>query len=337
MVAEEMPEPVGTEFRLAYDRQNFGMPMPEALQVARRARAAARRAVLRHGRADAARGGRQPVGGARQPRRRSFASGSRSSARCASSPRTRGSPAGCWRCCRRRWALALTLLSPEHMSLLWTDPTGIKMVVVALILQVVGTLDHPQAGGRGVLTPMCQDPLTLALVLVFVAVAVLTGLVASIVAGADVARAAPAARDGGGRRRRRRSALGPVTPDRSPGRGRSGASRRSCPSRRRRWAGCSGGMVRAGFKHPQRAAVLFAAAEIILPVLFALATVAYMGSGARRDVRAAGRRRRLRAARALAGAQDRGSGRSRSRTACPTRSTCSSSASRRAPASMPRS
>ena len=32
MVAEEMPEPVGTEFRLAYDRQNFGMPMPEALR-----------------------------------------------------------------------------------------------------------------------------------------------------------------------------------------------------------------------------------------------------------------------------------------------------------------
>jgi len=26
------------------------------------------------------------------------------------------------------------------MSLLWTDPTGIKMVVVALVLQIVGTL-----------------------------------------------------------------------------------------------------------------------------------------------------------------------------------------------------
>ena len=26
------------------------------------------------------------------------------------------------------------------MSLLWTHPTGIKMVVVALILQVIGTL-----------------------------------------------------------------------------------------------------------------------------------------------------------------------------------------------------
>jgi len=36
--------------------------------------------------------------------------------------------------------LALTLLSPEHMSLLWTDPTGIKMVVLALVLQVAGTL-----------------------------------------------------------------------------------------------------------------------------------------------------------------------------------------------------
>ena len=36
--------------------------------------------------------------------------------------------------------VALTILSPEHMSILWTDPTGIKMVVVALILQVAGTL-----------------------------------------------------------------------------------------------------------------------------------------------------------------------------------------------------
>jgi len=32
MVAEELPAPVGTEFRLAYDRQNFGMPLPAALR-----------------------------------------------------------------------------------------------------------------------------------------------------------------------------------------------------------------------------------------------------------------------------------------------------------------
>jgi tight adherence protein B len=36
--------------------------------------------------------------------------------------------------------VALTILSPNHMSLLWTDPIGIKMMVVAIILQVVGTL-----------------------------------------------------------------------------------------------------------------------------------------------------------------------------------------------------
>jgi tight adherence protein B len=31
LVAEELPDPVGTEFRLVYDRQNFGMSMPDAL------------------------------------------------------------------------------------------------------------------------------------------------------------------------------------------------------------------------------------------------------------------------------------------------------------------
>jgi tight adherence protein B len=32
LVAEEMPSPVGPEFRLLYDRQNFGMPFPDALR-----------------------------------------------------------------------------------------------------------------------------------------------------------------------------------------------------------------------------------------------------------------------------------------------------------------
>jgi tight adherence protein B len=32
MVAEEMPDPVGPEFQLLYDRQNFGMPFPDALR-----------------------------------------------------------------------------------------------------------------------------------------------------------------------------------------------------------------------------------------------------------------------------------------------------------------
>jgi len=32
MVADEAPEPVRSEFRLLYDRQNFGMPLPDALR-----------------------------------------------------------------------------------------------------------------------------------------------------------------------------------------------------------------------------------------------------------------------------------------------------------------
>ena len=36
--------------------------------------------------------------------------------------------------------VVLTILSYDHMSVLWKDPTGVKMVVVALILQVMGTL-----------------------------------------------------------------------------------------------------------------------------------------------------------------------------------------------------
>ena len=32
MVADEMPAPVGAEFRLLYDQQNYGMPIPDALK-----------------------------------------------------------------------------------------------------------------------------------------------------------------------------------------------------------------------------------------------------------------------------------------------------------------
>ena len=32
MVAEQMPEPMKTEFRLLHDRQNFGMPLAEAMR-----------------------------------------------------------------------------------------------------------------------------------------------------------------------------------------------------------------------------------------------------------------------------------------------------------------
>ena len=67
MVADEMPEPVGAEFRLLYDRQNYGMPLADALREfgARVPLLDARffvTAVLTQREI-----GRQPGGGARQP------------------------------------------------------------------------------------------------------------------------------------------------------------------------------------------------------------------------------------------------------------------------------
>jgi tight adherence protein B len=139
MVAEELPEPVGTEFRLAYDRQNFGMPMPEALKsLGERVPLLDARffvtAVLTQ----------REAGGNLAEVLDNLASVIRERFKVKRQVRVITAHARI-----TGWVLALlpptlgvvlTLLAPAHMSLLWTDPTGIKMVVVALILQVVGTL-----------------------------------------------------------------------------------------------------------------------------------------------------------------------------------------------------
>ena len=139
MVADEMPDPVGMEFRLAYDRQNFGMPIPEALKsLGERVPLLDARffvtAVLTQ----------RDAGGNLAEVLDNLASVIRERFKVKRQVRVVTAHARV-----TGWVLAmlppclglvLTLLSPAHMSLLWTDPTGIKMVVVALILQVTGTL-----------------------------------------------------------------------------------------------------------------------------------------------------------------------------------------------------
>jgi tight adherence protein B len=139
MVAEELPDPVGTEFRLAYDRQNFGMPMPDALkQLGERVPLLDARffvtAVLTQ----------REAGGNLSEVLDNLASVIRERFKVKRQVRVITAHARI-----TGWVLALlppslgvvlTLLAPDHMSLLWTHPTGIRMVVVALILQVVGTL-----------------------------------------------------------------------------------------------------------------------------------------------------------------------------------------------------
>jgi tight adherence protein B len=139
MVAEEMPEPVGTEFRLAYDRQNFGMPMAEALKsLGDRVPLLDARffvtAVLTQ----------REAGGNLAEVLDNLASVIRDRFKVKRQVRVITAHARI-----TGWVLALlppclgvalTVLSPNHMSLLWTDPIGIKMMVVAIVLQVVGTL-----------------------------------------------------------------------------------------------------------------------------------------------------------------------------------------------------
>ena len=54
MVADEVQDPLGAEFRLLYDHQNYGMPVPDALEGLRPPRPPARRPILHHRRAHAA-------------------------------------------------------------------------------------------------------------------------------------------------------------------------------------------------------------------------------------------------------------------------------------------
>jgi tight adherence protein B len=139
MVAEEVPDPVGTEFKLVYDRQNFGMPLPEALKgLAERVPVLDARffvtAVLTQ----------RETGGNLSEVLDNLASVIRDRFRVKRQVRVvtaHGRITG--------WILAglppslagvLCIISPEHMKTLVSDPLGMKMIVVAVVLQVIGTL-----------------------------------------------------------------------------------------------------------------------------------------------------------------------------------------------------
>ena len=179
LVAEEMPEPVGTEFKLAYDRQNFGMPLPDALRdLGRRVPLIDARffvtAVLTQ----------REVGGNLSEVLENLSEVVRERFRVKRQVRVITAHSR-----MTGYVLALmppllgtimTFLSPKQMSVLWTNPIGIKMVVGAVILQILGTLiirklvniEYSRTG------PM-PSQLLIALALVFVSVAAFTVIIAS--------------------------------------------------------------------------------------------------------------------------------------------------------------
>ncbi len=139
MAAEEIPKPVGEEFKLLYDRQNFGMPLPDAMKAfaARIPLIDARffvTAVLTQ----------RETGGNLGEVLDNLASVIRDRFRVKRQVRVltaHGRITG-WILAGLPPALALALfvIAPGHMQLMLNDPLGVRMIIIALILQVLGTL-----------------------------------------------------------------------------------------------------------------------------------------------------------------------------------------------------
>jgi tight adherence protein B len=137
MVADEVEEPVRTEFRLLHDRQNFGMPLPDAL------RRLAVRVPLLDARffATAVLTQRESGGnlsevldGLSKVIRERF-----TLKRQVRSLSAHGRITG-WVLAALPMVLAalLFVIAPQHIGLLFTDPLGIRMILGAGVLQVVG-------------------------------------------------------------------------------------------------------------------------------------------------------------------------------------------------------
>src|SRR5262249_51037906 len=139
MVAEEIPKPVGDEFQQLSDRQNFGMPLPEALKTfADRVPLIDARffvtAVLTQ----------RETGGNLGEVLDNLASVIRDRFRVKRQVRVltaHGRITG-WILAAMPPALAAAMfvVAPGHMQMLISDPLGIQMIVGALVLQVIGTL-----------------------------------------------------------------------------------------------------------------------------------------------------------------------------------------------------
>jgi tight adherence protein B len=137
MVAEEVPDPVRTEFRLLRDRQSYGMPLPDAL------RSFAERVPLLDARffVTAVLTQRE-AGGNLSEVLDGLAALIRERFRLKRQVRVLSAHGRitAWVLCGLPVALTAILfaIAPTHIEKLFTDPLGIRMVAVAVVLQVVG-------------------------------------------------------------------------------------------------------------------------------------------------------------------------------------------------------
>jgi tight adherence protein B len=139
MVATELPDPVGPEFRLLYDQQNFGMPLGDALKIfSERIPVLDARffvtAVLIQ----------RESGGNLSEVLDNLAHVIRERFRVKRQMRVisaHGRITG-WILVGLPPTLGILLMSvnPEHRRTMFGDPLGIQMIVGAIVLQIIGTL-----------------------------------------------------------------------------------------------------------------------------------------------------------------------------------------------------
>ena len=138
MVAEEIPAPVGQEFRRLYDEQNFGMSLPDAMRaMAHRVPVLDARffvtAVLTQ----------RESGGNLSEVLDNLASVMRERFKLKRQIRVISAHGriSAWvlSCLPPGLAGILFLLSPDFMRILWEDPLGVRLIVIAIALQLTGT------------------------------------------------------------------------------------------------------------------------------------------------------------------------------------------------------
>jgi tight adherence protein B len=139
MAAEEIPAPVGEEFKLLYDRQNFGMPMPDAMKAfaARIPLIDARffvTAVLTQRETGGNLG--EVLDNLASVIRERFKVKRQVRVLTAHGRITGWILAGLPPCL----AVAMFVVAPGHLDELTTDPMGIKMIIAGVTLQIIGTL-----------------------------------------------------------------------------------------------------------------------------------------------------------------------------------------------------
>jgi len=138
MVAEEIPAPVGQEFKRLYDEQNFGLSLPEAMRaMARRVPVLDARffvtAVLTQ----------REAGGNLSEVLDNLASVMRERFKLKRQVRVASAHGrmSAWvlSCLPPALAAILFILSPNFMKVLWEDPWGINLLLIAGALQLIGT------------------------------------------------------------------------------------------------------------------------------------------------------------------------------------------------------